>query len=287
MYRDSTFDAVVHNIVHRERLKPTGKRFEDLMTGMIKDFARDENKVRMKSGSRDLLQIIPYSKEEDKKRGTDIMIKDPSGFFGVDGILRIDITHNFGEKNNMPVTAVDTTMIISHVMQGGTGNKFRFQYGVRTGNLRENFEVPVAVVGFDMRPKIYEVFERDPVAQSNFHKQIYEILNMANDTLQAFCYAADPSYKEWMDKIADPDELPDPTLLIPNRTYLKEIGQYLQDKWELPADTKLNSNMLKMLEGMAKDDDKWAVNSLRNKYQEQAEFIKGLDAINKSEGLNI
>lgn len=266
---------------------PTGKRFEDLMTGMIKDFARDENKVRMKSGSRDLLQIIPYSKEEDEKRGTDIMIKDPSGFFGVDGILRIDITHNFGEKNNMPVTAVDTTMIISHVMQGGTRNKFRFQYGVRTGNLRKNFEVPVAVIGFDMRPKIYEVFERDPVAQSNFHKQIYEILNMANDTLQAFCYAADPSYKKWMNKIVDPDELPDPTLLIPNRTYLKEIGQYLQDKWELPADTKLNSNMLKMLEGMAKDADKWAVNSLRNKYQEQAEFIKGLDAISNSESLNI
>lgn len=274
---DPTANTAIDSIRSRNNNDPTGKRFEILMTKMIKQFAEDENAVRRKSGSADPIQVIPYSKNEDIHHGTDIMFRDPSGFFGVNGLIRFDVTHNFSKKNNMPFVCKEPTKI---------GNPpLDFYYGIRTGNPHENFESPVVVIGFDMKPEDYKSFEDNGSVQDTFHKETYEILNMSNDILQGFYYATDPKFKAKIDADEDYDMSPDTELITPNPVYLKEVPKYVSNNWNLPKNTTLNKNTLKLLHDLTEDKDKKNIEHLQEKYQFIDEFTDSINEISNNENL--
>lgn len=275
---DPTANTAIYSIRIRNNNDPTGKRFETLMTEMIKQFAEDENAVRQKSGTADPIQVIPYSKNEDIHHGTDIMFYDPSGFFGVNGLMRFDMTHNFSEKNNMPFICKEPTRI---------GNSsLNFYYGIRIGNPNENFKSPVIVIGFDMKPKEYKAFENNDSIQEAFHKETYEILNMSNDILQGFYYAVNPKYRTKIDANPEYDIFPDTELITPNPKYLSEVSKYVSKNWILPENTDLNKNTLKLLCEKTEGRNRQNIEQLQAKYQLIDEFTDSVNKIEEDKELN-
>lgn len=279
MHEDPTFDAFMEN--WEEEYKTTGSRFEEKMTTLIKRFADSENDQRRKTGNTELIHVMPYSEAEDRTSGTDIMFRDDSGFFGHNGTIRIDTTHNFTKKNNMPFVKsdIDEPLIIKGLYE----HNYEFKYGIRTGNPHINFEEPVIVIGFDMTGKEYAQFENDMEAQQNLAANIYEIVNMSNDMLQSFYYQADENTRKSVDAEFEPDERPDIELITFNEEYLLEVRKYASRRWKLPADTKLAEMSRELLQDLVYSP---ALERLSQKYDEQnltesIEQISGSDELQK------
>lgn len=260
MYNDLTFNSILEGVGDQE--KATGKRFEEMMTRLIRNFARDENTARAKKNDLKYIEVNAYDELEDHDNGTDIMFKDASGYFGHNGVIRFDTTHAFGRKNNMPfIKSEDEPLII----EGVTGD-YEFRYGIRIGNPHSNFEEPVMVIGFDMEAKDYIRFEDDLKAGRNLAAGIYEIVNMSNDMLQSFYYQTDADFHEKINTEYEEDERPDPELITFNKEYLMEAGRYASRRWVLPKDTKLAKVSRELLKDMVYSP---VLEKLDQKYEEQ------------------
>lgn len=260
MYNDPTFNSILEGVGDQE--KTTGKRFEDMMTRLIQNFASNENTARAKKNDPKYIEVYAYDETEDHDNGTDIMFKDTSGYFGHDGIIRFDATHAFSRKNNMPfIKSEDEPLII----EGVTGD-YEFHYGIRIGNPHSNFEEPVVVIGFDMEAKDYIRFEDDLKAGRNLAAGIYEIVNMSNDMLQSFYYQTDADFHETINTEYEEDERPNTELITFNKEYLVEAGRYASRKWVLPKDTKLAKASRELLKDMVYSP---VLEKLDQKYEEQ------------------
>lgn len=218
--------------------KSTGIEFENKIRDDVMGFVNKENSWRKKTEDPKFIRMVPYSEIKDRSEGTDIMLYDKSGFFGNKGELRLDLTMNFNNKDNMMFRAAQSTVI------EGRNRNYIFHYGIRTGNLDHNFEKPVVVVGTNLKSDAYKAFEKDAKAQMNLSKNMYEMLNMANDTLSSFLYQTDDKYRAKIDRTFEKDERPDKSLLIANRQFMKEVKIYTSDRWKLQPDTELNSRAL-------------------------------------------
>lgn len=262
MPKDPTFRAMLESTDKGN--SSTGARFEQRMLKYLKDFAKEENVYRRNAG-KELIHVLPYSKTEDERHGTDIMFHDKSGFFGINGYIRMDITHNFNSKDNMPFVA-NVSKNEKLMIKGLYGHEWEFNYGIRIGNPHENFKAPVIVIGFDMKPEEYKCFDKDMQAQENLMSNIYEIVNMSNDILQSFCYQTDKKFRKMMDAVLDEDERPDPELITFNDKYLMEAGKYVPKRWKLPEDTKLAKASRELLKDIVYSP---VIEKLDQKYAEQ------------------
>lgn len=263
MPNDSTFNTMLKN--NGKDNKTTGNRFEELMLGHLKSFAKNENVYRKKIGE-ELIRVLPYNKSEDEYHGTDIMFCDKSGFFGRNGYIRMDVTHYFKSKDNMPFVANipnDEKLMI----EGLDVRRWEFNYGIRIGNPHENFKSPVIVIGFDMSASEYERFEDDMKAQRNLASSIYEIVNMSNDMMQSFYYQIDPKFRKETDAALDENERPDLELITFNKEYLVEVGKYVPKRWELPEDTRLAKASRELLRNMVYSP---VLEKLDQKYEKQS-----------------
>lgn len=262
MHEDPTFHTFMD--AYEDSMKTTGSRFEERMVSLIKNFAASENRQRARSGNMEPVIVMPRVEEEDWMNGTDIMLRDRSGFLGHNGTIRFDVTHKFSRKDNMPFIKSDKDEPL--VIEGLDGHDYEFKYGIRMGNSHRNFEEPVIVIGFDMPSKEYVRFEDDMKAQRNLAGNIYEIVNMSNDLLQSFYYQADEDFRRKADASLEDDERPDLGLLEVNKSYVAEAGRYASRKWKLPPDTELSYMSRELLRDFVYSP---AIERLSQKYEQQ------------------
>lgn len=121
------------------------------------------------------------SSKDDKEQGTDIILNS----------VRMDITMNFAQKDWMPFsfeTDIPATI---------TDN---IKIGVRHGNSHKGyteFKEPVIVIGVDMEPYTYRLYEDEIL--DNIDKNIDNILIAATDAIQDYTTTDKEERKELFD----------------------------------------------------------------------------------------
>ena len=163
---------------------------------------------------------------EDKYKGTDFRVYSDLDILTADaGILRIDFTTAFKEKDNMPVIWAPDPPIMQL-------DRHPLQFGIRTGNETAGFKSPVIVIGINASGNENQADDIDVELLynkllSNASKNAPAILSAAGSALSAYVQMANPEYAAWLrtDEAASQDLLlPEQNLLKPNIDGLKHFN---------------------------------------------------------------
>lgn len=188
------------SVIRQDEHTTSGHEFEKAMAEPIAAYCLSEG----------LDHKIVTDTREDWFDGTDFRV-----YSGLDmltynsGILRIDFTHDFDGKDNMPVTWDPTPGLMLR------GRPLKF--GIRTGNTVEGFKEPVVVIGVNMPRE--DVNATLSLIRREVKANAQSILYEAGEALAAYAYMTNPAYRVWLDdaKEHDPDIwVPDCSRLEPN-----------------------------------------------------------------------
>ncbi len=188
-------------VIQQDQRTASGYPFEAAMTEPLTAYA-------VKNG---FLSKVLTGTLEDKNNGTDIMMFDKLGLTTMNaGILRMDVTHNFINKDNMPL-----------VWEPTPGLSLRgqpIQVGIRTGNKTAGFEAPVVVLGVDMPRQ--DVNCQLSLIRRETAKNAGLYLAEAGEALAAYIYMTDPRYAAYLENELDSGNedlfIPDTSRLHPN-----------------------------------------------------------------------
>ena len=111
----------------------------------------------------------------DKEQGTDFTC----------GEIRFDATTNFSEKNNMPWIK-DTELEATPFKN--------FMLGIRNHNNKQPFEQPVVIIGLDVEPREYHLYE--DLIEENLKKHAKELINQASECLDDYQAADEKTRQE-------------------------------------------------------------------------------------------
>lgn len=202
-YRDTVFDAFAGAL----KSEHTGKRYERAAVGGYVDYCR----------KRGIACESTIDTEEDRKRGTDFIIENGQDVGDYDiGTLRIDVTHDFKNKDNMP--------LIWDPTPGDAMRQYArpLQFGIRVANETAGFREPVAVIGVsagnDEMALILKGLREETMGKASY------VLWEANEMIAAYRLMTDPSYESMLQD----DIRPDTERLSPN--YETELHTYRPSK---------------------------------------------------------
>lgn len=187
--------------------RPTGQLLEERFLHEIVSWIRNTNEARK---TKDVPGIRLYSHHpgdaNDLFRGTDLKLVDFSGIIGkYTGHLRLDITHDFSGKDNMPLIAAQKNPI----MLGG--GKYPLSIGIRVGNNTKAFDDPVIVMGMDATPRQVKEIE-DGSFYAGLRDNMQKILMTAGDAMQEYTRLTDPDYRSFLER--KKDEIPEPGVTL-------------------------------------------------------------------------
>lgn len=205
-YYDS--DAAFMKMMRKYRQTPSGRPFESKICESFIDYFKSRADVSLKQTTGEI---------DDTRRGTDLIVagdlRDIA--FGLKA-LRVDITHNFKGKDNMPAvwdaTPGDTLKLGGHPLK----------FGIRVANNTAGFDMPVVVVGIDAGREDVNgmMHELRRYASS---KAEYIMLE-AGEALAAYTKITDAAYKTYLDGHAEDLGTPDASRLKLNIEGLDKIS---------------------------------------------------------------
>lgn len=182
----------------------TGDLFEERFITEILHCVSATNSKR-KADKKHGIVVYPHRPQDanDLLRGTDLKLLDLGAVVApYAGHLRLDVTHNFDRKDNMPLLATPKKPILLY-------NQYPLQIGVRVGNKAKAFDEPVIVLGLDATPgQIRDIEERGSF-YSSLRSHMPSILMAAGGAVQEYRRLTDPDYKQFLErnpgKIAAPN----------------------------------------------------------------------------------
>lgn len=177
--------------------------------------------------------------QEDEYWGTDFKVYgELDTVTGNSGILRLDFTTAFSEKDNMPLIWTPQTEI-----EQLKGHPLKF--GIRTGNTKEGFNYPVVVIGIDASGNEDPDDDVDielvmAALQSNTAKHAGAILYEAGMAMAEYTYRTKPEYVTWCETEEGQESgiVPDGCSLSPNFDGLGNLHTY-KKSWETVSGLKL------------------------------------------------
>lgn len=194
---------------HREKLRmPTGDLFEDNILDQVLLCIRDANRSRRGKG-RPAIAVYPHEKLDanDRLRGTDLKLVDYRAVLApYAGHLRLDITHDFSGKDNMPILVAPAKPVVL------TDAAPELKFGIRVGNKTKAFDDPVVVVGMDADPKTIRRIEEHGGFYSALRAKMPAILRTAGDAVQEYRRLTDPDYRAFLEKMGGKIHQPDVAL---------------------------------------------------------------------------
>lgn len=191
---------------------PSGSDYETAMSEAMAVYCRNNK--------------IPYHKMTntvlDKHHGIDFLIgkdmsKDRNGL----GFLRIDFTHNFKNKDNMPLLW-ETSISDKNLM---VRNK-PLQFGIRTDNKTSGFEEPVIVVGIQNDTESTNLQLADIRKELRKPEKINAILEQTCLAMSAYRYETQQAYQKYVNEkyaTGEYEDLPETELLHPNYSGLESL----------------------------------------------------------------
>lgn len=194
---------------HREKLRmPTGDLFEENILNQVLLCIQSANKSRREKG-KPSIAVYPHEKLDanDRFRGTDLKIIDYGAVLApYAGHLRLDITHDFSDKDNMPLIVKPDKPI--KLINAAPELKF----GIRVGNKTKSFDDPVVVVGMDADPKTLRQIEEAGGFYSAVRAKMSQILLTAGGAIQEYRRLTDPDYRTFLEKMGSRVRAPGVTL---------------------------------------------------------------------------
>lgn len=157
--------------------------------------------------------------KNDKWHGTDAaLLSHLEEITANAGPLRLDFTHAFSHKDNMPLLWEPTPTKAVYA-----GQKLR--YGIRIANASRGFPDPVIVVGIDADR--YDVNCSDAQIRSAAKNNAEAILFEAGEALSAFTLLADNGYYDYLAAVADyEDHETDSGIYLPDTSRLSVNPEY-------------------------------------------------------------
>lgn len=194
---------------HQEKLRmPTGDLFEDNILDQVLLCIRDANRSRRGKGH-PAIAVYPHEKLDanDRLRWTDLKLVDYGAVLApYAGHLRLDITHDFSGKDNMPILVTPAKPVVL------TDAAPELKFGIRVGNRTKAFDDPVVVVGMDADPKTIRRIEERGGFYSALRSKMPAILKTAGGAIQEYRRLADPDYRAFLEKMGSKIPRPGVTL---------------------------------------------------------------------------